>query len=155
MKLTASKTGHGIGLNTVTKRTGINDMAQPNFIQLTTNECDYLVNLINEVDGDTAYTARQRTYTIPKLFKIREDARGAKLAYQDVDYLLELLEDSPPQEESLMDKLVAIRDLQDNKFAELKSIEDQRSARRLKASMRSGDLEDTLQKHFVKTTAKD
>jgi hypothetical protein len=131
-------------------------MAQTNFIQLTTTECDYLLELIHEVDGDTVYTARQRTYTIPKLLKIREDARGAKLAYQDVDYLLELLEDSAASElPSLVTKLESIRDLQDNKYAELKSIEDQRTSRRLKALTRNGDLEKTLQEHFVKTTAKD
>lgn len=133
-------------------------MATTNFIQLNREECDYLINLIHEIDGDTAYTARQRTYTVPKLIKIREDARGAKLAYQDVDYLIELLEDCEHGSDvkfftELVDKLMAIRDLQDNKFAELKSIEDQRQARKLKASIRSGGLENSLQSHFAKTTA--
>ena len=85
--------------------------------------------------------------------KIREDARGAKLAFQDVDYLIELLEDMPENNQGpLVEKLMQIRDLQDTKYAELKSIEQQREVRRMKAQGLSKSV-DSLQGHFARTTS--
>lgn len=107
----------------------------PQFVQLTKEDCQYLLNLIAEMDSATLYTERQRSYTVPKLHKIMAEPRSARLAYQDVDYLLELIEDDD-LEELEMNKAMAesslreIQALQNARFEESKGIEDQRATRK-------------------------
>ena len=116
-----------------------------NFIQLSAEDCTYLLELIADMDSDTAYTEKQRSYTVPKLHKIRKDPCSARLAYQDVDYLLDLIEDdelteTELQREHTSESLQAIQELQSARFARTRDIEKQRDSRRLKrlqASTRS------------------
>jgi len=107
------------------------------FIQLTSQDCQYLLNLIYEMDSDTLYTAKQRGYTVPKLTRIQQDPRSARLAFQDIDYLLELIEDDDLEElmqqrEMTKVTLEEIRQLQNAKVEELRDIESQRGARRMR-----------------------
>jgi hypothetical protein len=124
------------------------------FVQLNTEDCTYLLDLIESMDSQTPYTQRQREYTIPKLKKILQDPRSSKLAYQDVDYLLDLLEDdeleeTEQQREMTRVTLIDIQNLQQSRFEETQDIEQQREQRRAK---RSG-FSLNLQKHFARTTS--
>ena len=105
------------------------------FIQLTKPDCTYLLNLITEIDNDIPYTQKQRSYTVPKLQHIAEDPDSHRLAYQDVEYLLELLEDDPvetTEKDSARLKLLEIQKLQAAHFAIEQDIAQQRAARRAK-----------------------
>jgi hypothetical protein len=91
------------------------------------------------MDSTTLYTERQRGYTVPKLLKIQEDRRSARLAYQDVDYLLDLIEDDDLEGDDIKDQredarntLLKIKQLQDKRVDETRNIEEQRSNRRVK-----------------------
>ena len=122
------------------------------FVQLTKEDCQYLLNLIEEMDSDTAYTARQRGYTVPKLQKIQKDPRSARLAYQDVDYLLDLIEDDDLGEveqyrEMARASLLEIQTLQSQRFEETKNIETQREQRRARRNPST-----VLAEHFEHTT---
>lgn len=124
-----------------------------NFVQLSPEDCTYLLELIAEMDSDTAYTERQRSYTVPKLQTIASNPRSKKLAYQDVDYLLELLEDDDLEESQqqrfmTQEKLLAIRALQDSQFARTRDIEQQRKLRRARRQPSKA-----LSEHFERTTA--
>lgn len=124
-----------------------------NFVQLSPEDCTYLLELITEMDSDTAYTERQRSYTVPKLQTIASNPRSKKLAYQDVDYLLELLEDDDLEESQqqrfmTQEKLLAIRALQDSQFARTRDIEQQRKLRRARRQPSKA-----LSEHFERTTA--
>lgn len=123
------------------------------FVQLTSEDCKYLLELIQEMDSETKFTERQRGYTVPKLKKILQDPRSVKLAYQDVDYLLDLIEDddlaeSSQQKELTRSVLLDIQALQQMRFEETRDIEQQRELRRSKRMGTSG-----LQEHFERTTA--
>lgn len=122
------------------------------FVQLTSEDCKYLLELIAEMDSSTKYTERQRSYTVPKLEKILKDPRSVKLAYQDVDYLLDLIEDddleeSASQRELTRSVLLDIQSLQQMRFEETKDIEQQRELRRAKRNPSSA-----LSEHFERTT---
>ncbi len=104
------------------------------FIQLTTDDCQYLLNLIYEMDSATLFTEKQRSYTVPK---IQQDPRSARLAPQDVEYLLDLIEDDELEElefqrELTKAQLISIQDLQNRRVEEIKSIDSQREQRRLR-----------------------
>jgi|SRR5215471_14332544 len=121
------------------------------FVQLTPESCTYLLELIAEMDSETSYTERQRAYTVPKLQKILQDPGSAKLAFQDVEYLLDLIEDDDLEETSGLKEdarsiLLDIQNLQQSRFDEMKSIESQREARRSKRNPCKG-----LQEHFAHT----
>lgn len=108
-----------------------------NFVQLGKDDCTYLLNLIQEMDSNTAFTARQRGYTVPKLEKIQRDPTSARLAYQDVEYILDLIEDddlpeAEQQREMTRLQVMEIQKLQNEKFEEHKDIDTQREQRRLK-----------------------
>lgn len=132
------------------------------FIQLSKEDCTYLLNLINEIDLDTKFTERQRGYTIPKLQRIYSNPESARLAWQDVDYLLELIEDSGDLdvqgEETIgelyqtaamvQNTLIQIKTLQEQRQNEQKDIESQREMRRL----RRRPIE-SLQEKFQHTTS--
>lgn len=110
------------------------------FIQLGSDECQYLLDLIEEMDSDTKQTERQRGYTVPKLQKIQKDPASARLAYQDVDYLIELMEDDDLEEfEQIrgmaLQTITEIQNLQKVKFAELSAWE---SAREMRKNRRRG-----------------
>ena len=107
----------------------------PQFVQLGSDECQYLIDLIKEMDSATAFTERQRSYTLPKLAKIQKDPRSARLYYQDVDYLLELIQDDDLEEFEQIRGMTAqticqIRELQSARFEETKNIETQRELRK-------------------------
>jgi hypothetical protein len=119
-----------------------------NFVQLSTDDCKYLLELIADIDMDIKFTERQRGYTIPKLQKISRDPRNARLAFQDVDYLLELIEDDEDpaveqQREMTRAALLEIQTLQSARATELENIEEQRAVRRARRSP-----EKNLQEHF-------
>lgn len=121
------------------------------FVQLSPEECQYLLDLIQSMDADTVYTQRQRSYTVPKLEKIQKEPRAARLAYQDVDYLLDLIEDDDLpevefQREMARATILEIQNLQTQRLEETKNIESQRALRRAR---RNPGPE--LQKHFEKT----
>lgn len=123
------------------------------FVQLSPEDCMYLLTLIHEMDADTAYTERQRGYTVPKLEKIAKDPRANRLAYQDVEYLIELTEDDDlveceQQRFMTQAKLQEIKALQDARFDATREIENQRKLRRAR---RQPHIE--LSKHFERTTA--
>ena len=123
------------------------------FVQLTKDDCIYLLNLIEEMDSSTLYTERQRGYTVPKLQKIGADPRTARLAYQDVEYLLDLLDDddleeTEQQREMTRACILQIQALQVQKQEESKGIEEQRELRRT----RRRPVE-SLQEHFQGPTA--
>lgn len=122
------------------------------FVQLTSEDCKYLLELIQEMDSSTKYTERQRSYTVPKLEKILKDPRSVKLAYQDVDYLLDLIEDDDLEEsadrrEQTRSVLLDIQALQQMRFEETKDIEQQRELRRAKRNPQGA-----LSEHFERTT---
>lgn len=109
----------------------------PQFVQLSKEDCTYLLELIQDMDSDTRYTERQRSYTVPKLKRIALDANSTKLAYQDVEYLLDLIEDDDLAEtevlrESARVNLLAIQNLMNSRFEETRDIESQRESRRLR-----------------------
>ena len=119
------------------------------FVQLTKEDCTYFLQLIEEMDMDTKFTERQRGYTIPKLQKIAQDPRSARLAFQDVEYLLDLIDDDDLPEveqtrEMARQSLVEIQSLQNQKFEETKNIEEQREVRRARRQPVK-----SLQEHFV------
>lgn len=121
------------------------------FVQLTSENCKYLLNLIDEMDSETSYTERQRAYTVPKLKRILEDPSATKLAFQDVEYLLDLIEDddleeSVEEKENARASLLDIQSLQQNRFDEMKNIEQQREARRSRRNPSK-----SLQEHFAHT----
>jgi len=110
-------------------------MAQ--FIQLTPEEIDYLLNLIADMDSDTVYTADIRILTIEKLMAIKKNPRASKLFYNEVTYLLELIEDDDLESASgvriqTQNVLEDIQNLQAKRFQETLSIEEQRELRRAK-----------------------
>lgn len=118
------------------------------FIQLTKDDCSYLLDLIEEMDSDTTYTERQRGYTVPKLQRISTDPRSGRLAYQDVEYLLDLLDDddlpeTEQQREMTRACILQIQQLQMQKQEETRGIEEQRELRRA----RRRPIE-SLQEHF-------
>jgi hypothetical protein len=105
------------------------------FVQLTKEDCSYLLELIQEMDSDTLYTARQRAYTVPKLKKIQNDPSSAGLKRQDTEYLLDLIDDDDAPEVEFqrgltLTTLLNIQQLQKQKAEEARGIEDQREARR-------------------------
>lgn len=105
------------------------------FVQLNQQDCKYLLELIDEMDSLCEFTRKQRSHTRPKIERIRKDPKNGRLAYQDTEYLLELIEDdelaeSREQRESTTNTLKAIRDLQCARFQSIQDIEDQRTARR-------------------------
>lgn len=119
------------------------------FVQLSKDECSYLLDLIAEMDSETTYTAKQRGYTVPKLERIGTDPRCARLAFQDIEYLLDLIEDDELEEfeqirEMCKQSLEEIRQLQQVAFRERISIEEQREVRRTKR-LQPGDR---LKRHF-------
>ena len=124
------------------------------FVQLTNEDCQYLLDLIQDMDSETQYTEKQRKYTIPKLLAIQADPGARRLAFQDVDYLLELIEDDDlPETEvartAALQNLLQIQALQNARFDETRSIEAQRTSRRRK---RAGLEQSELQNHFARTT---
>lgn len=128
-------------------------MATTTFVQLSADECTYLLSLIEEMDSESKYTEKQRGYTIPKLQRIIKDPRSARLAYQDVDYLLELCEDDELYEFEQIrgmaqQTLAEIQSLQNARFNETKDIERQRNARKARRNPVG-----SLQSHFGRTQA--
>ena len=124
-------------------RLAVKNMTQfnnQNYLTLSPSHCDYLLNLIEEMDSDTPYTERQRSFTIPKLLSLKSQLDPTtRLFFQDVDYLLELIEDDDltdqdrPGIEALRNNtynvLMEIKRLQIEKFEEYKSIDRQRALR--------------------------
>ena len=108
------------------------------FVQLSKEDCQYLLQLITDMDLATAYTERQRSYTVPKLQKIQvnpKETRLAHLAFQDVDYLLDLMEDDTREEteqqrEMTRQCVLDIQALQNARFEETRDVESQRELRR-------------------------
>ena len=122
----------------------------PQFVQLDAADCNYLLTLIAEMDSDTPYTARQRSYTVPKLQKIKAAPDKNRLAFQDTEYLLDLTEDDTlpeTEQQRLMtqQKLQEILEKQQQSRDEQINIEEQRAARR---SRREGLQLEELAKHF-------
>lgn len=116
----------------------------PQFVQLSKEDCAYLLELIQDMDSDTKYTERQRAYTVPKLLKIAEDPRSARLAYQDVEYLLDLMDDddlaeSEQQREMTRAQVLEIHSLMNMRFEETRDIETQREMRKARRSRQSSD----------------
>jgi hypothetical protein len=107
------------------------------FLKLSAGDCKYLLELIDTMDSDTSFTKVQRSYTVPKLQKILKDPDSKRLAFQDIEYLLELLEDdelesSRSQRDQTRTVLEAIRALQEQKFQQIQDIGQQREERRLR-----------------------
>lgn len=107
------------------------------FIQLSPTECSYLIELIEDLDGETTYTQTQRGFTLPKLKRILSNPDSVKLIHPDVEYLLDLLEDDDlPATQQLKDNtmltLLEIQKLQKQRFAERELIEREREARRVR-----------------------
>ena len=128
-------------------------MEHATFVQLTPEDCQYLLELIADIDSDTPYTTRQRSYTVPKLEKIAKSPESARLAWQDTQYLLELIEDDEEesfeqQREMTKATIEEIQELQTSRFREMKDIESQREIRRARRSPGKA-----LQKHFEQTKA--
>ncbi len=126
-------------------------MSQTNFVQLEAEECAYLLALINEMDSETRYTAKQRAYTIPKLEGIAKDPATKRLCFQDVEYLLDLLEDddvpeTEQQRTEIVIKLEEILAKQQEAFEAMRSIDEQRSARKARRNPVAA-----LQDHFERT----
>lgn len=136
------------------RKSYIEKPARQNFVELDSADATYLLNLINEIDLETAYTARQRGYTVPKLEQIASNPKsGRRLAFQDVEYLLDLLEDDDleeTQQERFMvtEKLQAIVALQSAQKEAMRDIEEQRAARRARRSPAQA-----LQSHFERVSA--
>ena len=130
-------------------------MTNPSFVQLTPEDCTFLIDLIITMDRDTKYTEKQRAYTLPKLHKIQIDPHSGRLAYQDVDYLLELIEDDdlPETEQQrfmTQEKLIAIKELQDRRFEATRDVEQQRDLRRARRNSATA-----LSAHFEHTSVKE
>ncbi len=124
------------------------------FVQLTTEDCTYLLDLIEDMDSETTYTARQRAYTVPKLQQIQADPRAARLTRKDVEYLLELVADDDLidcEQQRLMTSaaLQEILDLQIQNQREQQSRDNERWTRRLKRS--SQNVSEVLAEHFEET----
>lgn len=122
------------------------------FVQLDKADCTYLLELIGSIDAGTQYTAKQRTFTVPKLQRILQDPSKTRLAFKDVEYLLDLIEDdelaeTEQQRTETQIKLEDILNRQTKAFEAARSIEDQRSARRALRNP-SG----ALQGHFQRTS---
>lgn len=118
------------------------------FLQLTKEDCAYLLRLIETLDSTTPHTARQRTFTIPKLQQIAYDPLSARLAYQDVRYLLDLLEDyldSQFLDSVVYAKLLEIRKLQDTRWIERQQIDRERAERRAHHKTSIVDLKEHFQ----------
>ena len=118
------------------------------FVALTPEDCKYLLDLIQEMDSDTPYTAKQRGYTIPKLRKIAANPDTARLAHQDIRYLLELIEDDEApefeqQRAMTQATLLEIQALVQANFELMRDIDEQREARRARRTPGS-----SLQQHF-------
>lgn len=110
-------------------------MTKSKFIQLTASDCNYLLELIEDLDADTAYTKNQRELTKPKLLEILQKPRSAKLNYPDVEYLLDLVDDddlesNEPERESAYKVLLAIQNLQQERYQRNIQIEQEREQRR-------------------------
>lgn len=128
----------------------------PRFVQLTTEDCSYLLELIADMDSETAYTARQRAFTVPKLEQIKKDSRSARLARKDVEYLLELVEDDDlesfeQQRGMTTAALGEILDLQIQNQNEQQARDNERYNRRLKRQGSSSAQ--VLASHFEHTSA--
>ena len=120
-----------------------------NFVQLTRDDCQYLLELITDMDSDTPYTERQRRHTLPKLERIIAEIdqrvyvdEPTRLFYQDVDYLLDLIEDDELDETAqvrfeVRGKLIEIQALQAARWDEVKTMEQQRFERRTLRNKRS------------------
>jgi hypothetical protein len=122
------------------------------FVQLTKDDTAYLLDLIQEMDSTTAFTERQRGYTVPKLERIQNDPRSGRLAFQDVEYLLELIEDDElpeleQQREMTRAALLEIQTLQAKRLEETKAVEEQRASRRTRRQPAA-----SLQKHFARVS---
>jgi hypothetical protein len=107
------------------------------FVQLTYEDCKYLLELIQDMDSETKYTEKQRYETIPKLQRIQQNPRSARIAFQDVEYLLDLIEDddlleAEAEREHARATLLEIQELQNKHLEYLRDIENQRESRRLK-----------------------
>ena len=129
-------------------------MPKQNFIELDAQDCAYLLGLIQDIDFDTPYTTRQRGYTIPKLVQIAADPSSRRLAFQDVEYLLDLLEDDDlPETEQLRGmiqvKLEEIQRLQTEQARAMQDVETQRAQRRARRSPVGA-----LQEHFERCESK-
>lgn len=118
----------------------------PSFIKLARPQVEYLIDLIEDMDSETTYTAHQRSYTLPKLKRLAKDSDSCRLAYQDIEYLLELIEDDDLEDPavksiraSTQNTLQSILELQVEKFQGLKDLEDQRAARRERRLQRTLD----------------
>lgn len=127
-------------------------MAKGTFVTLTVEDCSYLLELIASMDADTRFTEKQRGYTVPKLLKMKDNPDSARLAFQDVDYLLELIEDDDlesceQQREMTRSSLLDIQKLQAQHFNEQADIESQRETRRARRTPAV-----SLQEHFPQTT---
>lgn len=123
------------------------------FVQLSTDECTYLLETIEDMDSSTAYTKRQREYTVPKLEAIRQNPQNGRLHERDITYLLELIEDDDaPQFEQIrlmtQNTLESIKALKDQRAAELEDVDKQRQMRRTRRQPA-----ESLQEHFQQTTA--
>jgi len=121
------------------------------YVELNKEDCVYLLDLIQEMDMETAYTAKQRGYTIPKLEAIYKDPTSKRLVYQDIEYLLDLVEDddeSPYEQQRLMtqQKLQQIAELQAAHAAAMVDIETQREKRKARRQPIKA-----LQEHFEQT----
>jgi len=123
-------------------------MPQTNFVQLTPEDCNYLLSLIQEMDSETPYTERQRGFTIPKLQKLSADPSKARLADQDLEYLLELVEDdeNPDFEQQRLMTFQTLQEIQALKenFRNIMATKDQQ--RNLRKARRTPVQ--SLQEHF-------
>lgn len=121
------------------------------FIQLSTAECQYLLDLIHDLDGETIYTQDQRLQTSSRIRRILDDPSSTKLVYKDVEYLLDLLDDDDLAEsQSIRDSttltILEIQKLQKARFSEREQIEQEREQRRFRRLSR---LENHLKKESV------
>lgn len=126
-----------------------------NFIQLSQEDCSYLLDLIQTMDAQTQYTVKQRALTIQKLDRVEAAPEKTRLAFQDVEYLLDLIEDDelPETEQQRTEtqlKLEEIMEMQKGAFESARSIEEQRAARR---ALRNPN--GALQGHFQRTSAEE
>lgn len=128
----------------------------PRFVQLTTDDCEYLLNLINDMDADNEHTARQRSYTVPKLAAIASNPGSARLASKDVEYLLELVADdelaeTEQQRWTTQGILLEIDELQRQRRADQITKDGWRYERRLRRM--GSSVADQLEAASIHTTA--
>lgn len=114
------------------------------FIQLNEAECRYLLELIEDLDSETLFTTQQRKDTSYRLRRILEDPSSTKLVYQDVEYLLDLLEDddlpaTQEQRDGALLTILEIQKLQKTRFSEREAIERERDERRMRRLQRRGE----------------